>query len=74
MTPHWHWFVPGTYKQLDVHQKIHFSDNSFVEALGTGTVRVMSKLPGKEREIMLTYILHIPTFSLTLVSVHHLKN
>ncbi|KAF8578793.1 hypothetical protein K439DRAFT_1273292, partial [Ramaria rubella] len=52
--------------------KIHFGDNSFAEAPGTGTVCFISKSSGKAKRVTLTNVLHVPTFLLTLVSVHHL--
>ncbi|KAF8575996.1 hypothetical protein K439DRAFT_1368470 [Ramaria rubella] len=72
MTPHQHWFIPGMYNLLSTPQKIHFRDNSFVEAPGLGTICFTSKSSGKERKITLTNILHVLTFSLTLISVPHL--
>ncbi|KAF8585185.1 hypothetical protein K439DRAFT_1344089 [Ramaria rubella] len=74
MTPHRQWFTPGSYMRLDTPRKVHFGDNSFVEASGIGTMDLTSKVSGQTKRITLTGVLYVPAFSLTLVSVHHLAN
>ncbi|KAF8589038.1 hypothetical protein K439DRAFT_1333776, partial [Ramaria rubella] len=47
-------------------------DNSFAEASGVGTIWLESVSSGNKRKITLMDVLHVPVFSLTLISVYHL--
>ncbi|KAF8573575.1 hypothetical protein K439DRAFT_1295431, partial [Ramaria rubella] len=63
MTPHQHWFVPGSYKHFATPQKVHFGDNSFAEASRMGSVCFESKSSGNMKKITSTNVLHVPVFS-----------
>lgn len=72
IVPHRHWFEKGSYKTLDPPRRIHFGDGSFVEAVGIGTVRLLSYVGADTHEIALSDVLLAPSFGLSLVSVHRL--
>jgi hypothetical protein len=72
ITPLHEWFEPGSYQTLSPPRKIHFGDNSYAEATGMGTIILESKIGDETIDIELSDVLHVPTFSLTLISVNRL--
>ena len=72
MFPQRGYFIPGTYKPYKQPQAVEFGDESKAEDLGYGDVRLISKVNGGLIEITLTDCLYVPTFTVSLISVHRL--
>ena len=72
MTPHQKWFKCGTFRELNPPQKVHFRDDSYVKAMGVGTIALECKIDGSTKITKLENTLYIPSFQLTLVLVQHL--
>ena len=72
IVPHRSWFVPDSYKPLTPPRPVHFGDDSTVEAVGIGNVLLRSHVGNKDYDILLRDVLFIPTFAVTLISVHKL--
>jgi len=70
MFPHRGYFVPGTFKPHK--QQVSFGDESTAEAIGYGDVCVRSNIKGNIMEITLSDCLYIPSFAVSLMSVHRL--
>jgi hypothetical protein len=70
--PYREWFDPATYRTLDQPHPVRFGDNSSVDAIGVGDVRLISRVSGKVFDITLSDVLHVPTFKISLVSVNRL--
>src|SRR5882762_34042 len=66
--PHLSWIDPNTFRPLIPPRRVAFGDNSFVEAIGTGTMTLVTK----KAEIKLTEVLVVPDFKVSLVSVSKL--
>ena len=73
MTLHRKWFKCRTFKKLSPPQKIHFGDDSFVEATGVGTIALKCKVNGSTKITELENTLYVPSFRLTLVSICRLN-
>jgi hypothetical protein len=72
MFPQQGYFIPGTYKPYKQPQAVEFGDESKAEVLGYGDVRLISKVNEGLIEITLTDCLYVPTFTVSLISVHRL--
>ena len=72
MFPQRGYFIPGTYKPYKQPQAVEFGDESKAEVLGYGDVSLISKVNGGLIEITLTDCLYVPTFTVSLISVHRL--
>lgn len=72
MIPNLEWFQPETYQILQPPKKIRFGDESFADAVGYGTVCFLSKVEGHTYEIVLRWVLHVPSFTVSLISVPRL--
>ena len=72
MTPYREWFKCGTFQELNPPRKVRFGDNSFVNATGIGTISLECEVDGKARMTELKHALYVPSFHLTLISVHQL--
>ena len=70
MTPYCKWFKCGTFKKLSPPQKIHFEDDSFVKAIGVGTIALECNIDGSTKITELEKTLYVLSFQLTLVSIH----
>lgn len=69
MTLHCKWFKCSTFRKLDLSQKIHFGDNSHVEATGIGTIMLECKVDGHTKTTELENALYVPSFQLSLISI-----
>jgi hypothetical protein len=56
---------------LYLPRKVRFGDDSYVEAIGIGSILFKSRVTGKK--IWLDKILHVPSFSVMLISVYRLN-
>jgi transposase InsO family protein len=74
IVPHRDWFESTSYRAFDKPRKVHFGDQSYAEALGIGDVHLTSKVDGQTCTVILTHVLHVPSFNLSLISVHRLCN
>ncbi|KAJ7684521.1 hypothetical protein DFH06DRAFT_903114, partial [Mycena polygramma] len=72
MVPILEWFIAKTFKQLDPPKRVRFGDESFAEATGIGEVQLLSTVKGKQILLTLTNLLYIPSFQVSLISVHQL--
>ncbi|KZV59268.1 hypothetical protein PENSPDRAFT_541880, partial [Peniophora sp. CONT] len=72
MTPHAEWFETGSYRRLDPPRRVRLGNDSFCDAVGTGIVRLSCKTKRGPCDVALARSLHVPTFGITLVSVHRL--
>ncbi|KZP02766.1 hypothetical protein FIBSPDRAFT_669931, partial [Athelia psychrophila] len=66
--PHLSWIDPNTFQPLVPPRRVAFGDNSFVEAIGTGTMTLTTKTS----EIKLSNVLVVPDFKVSLISVSKL--
>jgi hypothetical protein len=66
--PHLSWIDPNTFRSLVPPHHVAFGDNSFVEAIGMGTMSLITK----KAEFKLTEVLVVPEFKVSLVSVSKL--
>ncbi|KZP30639.1 hypothetical protein FIBSPDRAFT_694235, partial [Athelia psychrophila] len=66
--PHISWVDPNTFRPLIPPRRVAFGDNSFVEAIGTGTMTLITK----KAEVKLSNVLVVPDFKVSLVSVSKL--
>ncbi|PPQ82476.1 hypothetical protein CVT24_002389, partial [Panaeolus cyanescens] len=73
MTPHFNWFKQDSYRKLSSPKKVRFGDDSFVEAIGIGTV-ILQSTKLKRGKLQLHNVLHIPSFTISLVSVGRLAD
>ncbi|KAJ6627088.1 hypothetical protein B0H10DRAFT_1677780, partial [Mycena sp. CBHHK59/15] len=74
MSPNRDWFIPDPYRPLNPPRKVRFGDDSFVEAVGIGSIlfkRNTDKTRGKS--IQLDKVLFVPSFSVSLISVYRLN-
>lgn len=72
MVPADTWYHPGTYKALNPPRRIRFGDDSHVEAVGEGRIVFHSRIGSDYHEIVLREVLHVPSFSVALISVPRL--
>ncbi|KIM65736.1 hypothetical protein SCLCIDRAFT_74324, partial [Scleroderma citrinum Foug A] len=72
MTPHRKWFT--TYRTLTPPTPVTLGDDSTVQATGIGTVTLHAKVAGKIHEFILSNVLFIPDFRITLISVKRLAS
>lgn len=63
--PHLSWVDPNTFRPLLPPRRVAFSNNSFVEAIGTGTITLVTK----KTKVKLAHVLVVPDFKVALVSV-----
>ena len=70
MVPHHSWF--WTYQPLDPPHPVTLGDNSDAMAIGIGTVPLISHVSRTTSEIILSNVLLIPEFWISLISVNHL--
>ncbi|KIM79513.1 hypothetical protein PILCRDRAFT_10342 [Piloderma croceum F 1598] len=63
--PHLSWVDPNTFWPLVPPRRVAFGDDSFVEAIGTGTMTLVTK----KTEVKLARILVVPDFKVALISV-----
>ena len=66
--PHLSWVDPNTFRPLVPPRRVAFGDDSFVEAIGTGTMTLVTK----KTEVKLTHVLVVPDFKVALISVSKL--
>ncbi|KIJ05412.1 hypothetical protein PAXINDRAFT_25784, partial [Paxillus involutus ATCC 200175] len=71
MVPHRSWF--RSYSPLSPPRPVAFGDNSTTSAIGIGTVVLFSTISGKKYEVVLTNVLLIPEFRISLISVNRLS-
>ncbi|KIK75577.1 hypothetical protein PAXRUDRAFT_18871 [Paxillus rubicundulus Ve08.2h10] len=71
MVPHWSWF--WTYFPLVPPQPVAFKDNSTTSAIRIRTVTLFSTISRKKYEIILTNVLLILEFWISLISINHLS-
>ena len=72
MVPHCSWF--RTYQPLDPPHPVTLGDNSDAMAIGIGTVPLISHVSGTTYEIILSNVLLIPEFQISLISVNCLAS
>ncbi|KAJ7449068.1 hypothetical protein B0H11DRAFT_1655203, partial [Mycena galericulata] len=72
MVPILEWFIAATFKQLDPPKRVRFGDESFAEATGIGEIQLLSIVKGKKILLTLTNVLYVPSFQVSLISVHKL--
>ncbi|KAJ6612195.1 hypothetical protein B0H10DRAFT_1743289, partial [Mycena sp. CBHHK59/15] len=72
MVPTLEWFIAKTFKQLEPPTRVRFGDESFAEATGVGEVQLLSIVKGNKFLLTLTNVLYVPSFQVSLVSVHQL--
>jgi len=68
MVPHRSWF--RTYQPLHPPCLVTLGDNSEAHAIGIGTVPLLSHVSGQIFEIILSNVLLIPEFRISLISVN----
>ena len=72
MVPHRSWFQ--TYHPLNPPQLVTLRNNAKVHATRIGTVPLISQVSGKIYEVILSNVLLIPDFWLSLISIKHLAS
>ncbi|KIJ10956.1 hypothetical protein PAXINDRAFT_41637, partial [Paxillus involutus ATCC 200175] len=72
IVPHWLWF--RTYRPLHPPRPVTLGDNSNTMAIGIGTVPLISQTSGTNYEIILSNVLLIPEFRISLISVNRLAS
>ena len=72
MVPHCSWF--RTYQPLDPPRPVTLGDNSDAMTIGIGTVPLISHVSGTTYEIILSNVLLIPEFQISLISVNCLAS
>jgi hypothetical protein len=72
IVPHRSWF--RTYRPLQPPRLVTLGDNSNTMAIGIGTVPIISKASGTTYEIVLSNVLLIPEFRISLSSVNRLAS
>ena len=72
MVPHHSWF--WTYQPLDPPHPVTLGDNSDAMAIGVRTVPLISHVSGTTYEIILSNVLLIPEFQISLISVNCLSS
>ena len=72
MVPHCSWF--RTYQPLDPPCPVTLGDNLDAMAIGIGTVPLISHVSGTTYEIILSNVLLIPEFLISLISVNCLAS
>jgi hypothetical protein len=72
IVPYSDWFDPSTYRTLTTPRRIHFGDESYVEATGVGNVHLKCQVGESTHEITLRNVLYAPSFKLALISVHRI--
>jgi hypothetical protein len=70
--PHLLWFSPDKYHTFDTPRRIHFGNETYAKALGIGEVRLGCTVGSLTNAITLTHVLYVLSFTIALVSVHHL--
>jgi transposase InsO family protein len=65
-------FETKSYKKLDPPIRVRFGNNTYAEAIGRGTLRLSSSVGKSNVDISIHGALHIPSFHITLISVHQL--
>ncbi|KAG1850357.1 hypothetical protein DFJ58DRAFT_629410, partial [Suillus subalutaceus] len=72
MVPHRTWFKPGTYRAIHPARKISFGDDSTVDTIGKGTATFRTTIKGQIYDVELSDALHVPAFTISLISVSKL--
>ena len=73
MTPHHDWFIPSTYKTVHPPVRIYLSDDSVIDAIGTGTVQFWHhRKDGTLSKFHVSNVLHSPALLVALISVQKL--
>ena len=70
MACNWTWFT--TYHSLSPQSPVTLGDNSSMEATGIGTVTLCTWVGGATNEFILSNVLFVPDFQITLISVNKL--
>ncbi len=65
-------FIPGSYQLLPKPRKVAFGDESHCEAVGVGSVIMISHVGNVDTELEFTNVLHVPSFKINLISVSKL--
>ncbi|KAF8977917.1 hypothetical protein BDQ17DRAFT_1266162 [Cyathus striatus] len=69
MTPRYNIFDCASFQHLHPPKKVKFGDNSFVDAVGMGSITLCDVSDRKNVKTMLHNVLYIPLFTLMLISI-----
>jgi hypothetical protein len=62
------------YKKFPMLRKVHVADKGTFEALGTGTLILLTKIQGRNVEVSLKDTLYAPDIAFTLISIGRCDN
>ncbi|KAI6146678.1 hypothetical protein BKA82DRAFT_166976 [Pisolithus tinctorius] len=70
MAHHQKWFT--SFRELNPGRPVTLGDSSTIEATGIGTVTLQTKVSGTTNDFILSDVLYVPDFKVTLISVNKL--